>query len=468
MEAIGYFRLPEETDETSPSVQEQEQSFFQFCQQQGFQPVATFFDPVESGKALQRGYGQLTDFLRQPGRGFCVVALSRVEELAAQPKDMVRRLLELEYLGAQLVFTEPPSQRQPLDYALVLWQHARSLDGRTVRAMDVLRGKAMRGYGLGRTPFGYRIGDQGRLEIVPEEASVVGQVYAMYVEEDLGLRLIARRLNDAATSTRRGLRWSVVTVRDILRNRMYTGTYSRFGVRVPRSHEAIIDLELFRKAQQKREGSSHARTPKRRTAFALTGLAYCGSCQGRMIGVSRQQSWARKRDGGRTETEYRYYRCGSRVNQSVCSYHTRRASALEQAVLTQMLGDCMSPPPNDPGSVTLHPMQVLKARQKALTGRLDRYLDNAAKGLLSSAELRAIASPVLREIQQTEERVRRLERSGDTITPYLAIWEQRREQVQSLCDHWAVLNPAERRAALKDLLSRVTVLDDSIEIAFEN
>ena len=467
MDAIGYFRLPAERDETSPSVEEQELAFFQFCREQGFHPVASFFDSAESGRAPQRGYTQLTDFLRQPGRGFSVVVLSRVEEVAAQPKDMVRRLLELEDLGAQLVFTEPIPD-QPVEYALALWQRMRSRDGRSVRALDVLRNKAMRGYGLGKTPFGYRIGEEGRLEIVPDEAKVIEDVYHMYVEEDLGLRLIARRLNDAATSTRRGLRWSVVTVRDILKNRVYTGTYSRFGVRVPRSHEPIISTEQFRQAQQKREGSTQARTPKRRTAFALTGRAHCGYCNGRMIGVSRQQSWSRKRDGGRTETEYRYYRCGSRVNQSVCSYHTWRASALEQAVLKQMQNDCASPPPSDPTILRVHPVQSLKTRLKALSLRLDRHLDSAAKGAMTSEELRATASPVLREMQQVDERIRRLERAPAPASSHHLLWEQRREQVSALQNRWPVLDSAERRAALKELLSRVTVFDDHVQVVFED
>ena len=468
MEAIGYFRLQTDPsrDETLPTLQEQEAAFFQFCEAQGFQPVATFIDPETPGQNRQRGYSQLTEYLRQPGRGFAVVVLSRLEELAKDSRDVLRRLLELEYLGTQLVFTEGP-QEAPLEQALALLRRQTNRNGLSGRALDALRNKAMRGYALGKTPLGYRIGSQGRLEVVPEEAQVVQQIYHLYVEEGLGLRLIARRLNDAATSTRRGLRWSVVTIRDVLRNRMYVGTYARFGVRVPGSHPSIIEQELFRRAQQKRGATSQERAPSRRTVFVLTGLAYCGSCQGRMIGVSRRQSWSRKRDGGRTETEYRYYRCGSRVNQSVCSYHTWRAEELEQAVLQAMSSNVAPPPASEPELAPSDVRSSLRTRLRSLGKRFERNAGEAAKGALTPEEFRALALPILRESQHLESRLQRLDASPDRRVAHETLREQRQESVHALLELWPQLSAQDRRASLRDLLDKVTVYDDHhVEISF--
>ena len=468
MEAIGYFRLQTETnrDETLPTLPEQEAAFFQFCETQGFQPVATFIDPESPGQNRHRGYSQLTEYLRQPGRGFAVVVLSRLEELAKDPREVLRRFLELEYLGARLVFTEGP-QEAPLEQALALWRKRTNRNALSGRALDALKTKAMRGYGLGKTPFGYRIGSQGRLEVVTEEAQVVEQIYQWYVEEGLGLRLIARRLNDAATATRRGLRWSVVTVRDILRNRVYAGTYARFGVRVTGNHSPIIEQELFRRAQQKRGAASQERAPGRRTVFVLTGLAYCGYCQGRMIGVSRRQSWSRKRDGGRTETEYRYYRCGSRVNQSVCSYHTWRAEELEQAVLQAMSSDVASAPGAESETAPSEVRTALRARLRSLDKRFQRYGDEAAKGARTPEDLRALAQPILRESERLELRLQRLDASPDHRVAHETLWEQRRESVHDMLELWPQLSPLDRRVSLRELLDKVTVYDDHhVELKF--
>ena len=162
-----------------------------------------------------------------------------------------------------------------------------------------------------------------------------GVIYDKYINEGLGLRLIAQYLNEHNIKTRRGGRWNMVTIRDILRNPTYTGTYYRFGLRLPKVHEAIISPQLFRRAQDQ----TKARRPSSRSVntepFLLSGLAFCGYCGNKMMGVTRRQSWRRK-DGNSAQGVYRYYQCQSRNNQSLCGYHTWRAPVLESTVLSQL------------------------------------------------------------------------------------------------------------------------------------
>ena len=72
-------------------------------------------------------------------------------------------------------------------------------------------------------------------------------------------------------------------------------------------------------------------SPRVTSQFLLSGIAYCGYCGNKLIGVSRKQAWKRK-SGERIENQYRYYQCESRTNQSVCGYHTRHADELEDQV----------------------------------------------------------------------------------------------------------------------------------------
>ena len=44
----------------------------------------------------------------------------------------------------------------------------------------------------------------------------------------------------ATVPTRRGRRWSVVTVRDILRNRTYTGTYAQLGTAITNGFKLAV------------------------------------------------------------------------------------------------------------------------------------------------------------------------------------------------------------------------------------
>jgi site-specific DNA recombinase len=465
LDAIGYFRQPPATaphDEQVLTLQEQEEQFFRFCREHGYQPVATFMDPHSSTEA--RGFRQLREYVSRPDRGFTVVALSGLGDLSNDPKEVVERVLDLEQTGVQLALTGEDDAGDRVEAALDYWREHRSRSGLSTRAMDSLRNKAMRGFGLGKTPYGYRIAESGRLEVVPEEAGVVRRIYAMYLERGLGLRLIARTLNDEEVFTRSGKRWSVVTVRDILRNRAYTGTYLRFGVRITGSHEAIIPTETFREAQRRREGTPTVTHSGKEEGFALSGLAYCGSCGGRMIGVSRKQSWSRKRDGGRSEATYRYYRCGSRVNQSVCAYHTWRAEELEQAVLDAIAAalDPASQQMQDTPAAELR--ALVQGRLKVLNTRFSRYLDGTTKGTHDLVRLRRLSYPLLREQQRLRDRLLDLDAAGGRETLRAAWWQQQRERLQDLTAHWATLPQDDRRLALGDLVRRATATDGVVQV----
>jgi site-specific DNA recombinase len=465
VDAIGYFRQPAakgDLNELTLSLQEQEQQYFRFCRSHGYQPVATFIDPA-TGPESSRGFRQLRNYLAKPDRGFIVVVLSALGDLSPKPAEVVERVLDLEQAGAQLATVAGEPEGDWLVAALDYWRERKAPSGLSARAMDALRNKAMRGYGLGKTPYGYCIGSHGRLEVVPEEAAVVRRIYKMYLEEGLGLRLIARRLNDENIATRRSKRWSVVTVRDILRNRTYTGTYARFGVRITGSHEAIVSTETYREAQHKREGAPTVQHGAKEHGFALSGLAYCGSCGGRMIGVRRTQSWARKRDGGRSEATYRYYRCGSRVNQSVCSYHTWRTDDLEQAVL-QAIGTALD---GAAQASTVVPATELRAlvsgRLKVLGTRFARYLEGTTKGTHDAVRLRRLSYPLLREQHRLQVRLQDMDAVGGREALQAVWWQQQRERWSDLMTQWPALADMDRRLALGDLVRRVTVSDGKVE-----
>ena len=208
---------------------------------------------------------------------------------------------------------------------------------RRERILEGMRAKAAKGLGLGKTPFGYRIGSEGLFEPVPEEAKVVRGIYKLYLNEGIGVRSIARLLNTEGYRTRRGADWSMVTVRDILRNHAYIGTYRRFGLRIPGSYRPIVSADEFKRVQDKMQSRSPDKRQPRSEPFLLSGILYCGHCGQRMMGVTRRQTWKRK-DGDKVRGEYRYYQCQSRTNRSQCEYHTQRAAPLEERIVRQVSG----------------------------------------------------------------------------------------------------------------------------------
>ena len=335
MRALGYFRAnaPTTSKDNGKSPQEFESEFQDYCYVNLHQPVEIFGDlsPSDDGKYPE--YERLVGYIRDSGSEF-LVTVPDATHLGGDLEAVARAFLSLENMGSK-VTCQDDDMPDPLQNALVTLGAPGASRERSEKIRMSMQNRALRGKGLGRPPYGYRNGEDGTLEIVKEEAPVVELIFRLYTRDRMGMRLIVQHLNERGITTRRGGNWNVVSIRDILKNTVYIGTYTRFGLRLPGSHEPIIPRDVFREAQDiVRERRPLGRV-SRPEPYLLSGIAFCESCGNKMMGVTRRQLW-RNKDGNRSRATYRYYQCQSRNNQSVCGYHTWREADLEGAVLAQI------------------------------------------------------------------------------------------------------------------------------------
>lgn len=202
-------------------------------------------------------------------------------------------------------------------------------------------------------PYGYRKSADGRMEPNEETAPVIKQIFQL-AAEGMESAVIARKLTEMkiptpgeyrATHTAmkysaeniRGI-WSGSTVRTILKDERYTGTYvmgkriirevgsgliqwrdESEWFKIPDHHPAIVGKELFQKAQQTRRHIPHPR--EQRHDYPLRGKVFCGYC-GHALSRCNHGQWAK------------YYCRHSVGHPDRPCYELRiRASVLEQAVL---------------------------------------------------------------------------------------------------------------------------------------
>ncbi len=470
MKAIGYFR---ETGSGAKgdSLAAQNKAFLKFCEDHGYDVAVTFVEVADSSngghnESSRGGFRQLTDYLRKPDRGFVLVVATSFDGIGVDRKQAMRRYFQLEGLGAQVTFMAGPSD--PLA-ELVEARSGQDENQLGDRVRAAMRRKAVRGEVLGRPPYGYRVGNRRRLELVPDEAVVVRYIFRMYLQEDMGIRLIARRLNEEDFHTRRGGNWSMVSIRDILRNRVYLGTYSRFGVRVPGSHPALVSPDDFRAVQDQLSARRNNYAPRKPSPFLLAGLVRCGHCGNKMIGVSRRQSWKR-RSGTKGQASYRYYQCESRTNQSMCDYHTQRAEELEEHIRTQLAEldeDALLPEAGDQQGVRDEleaKVARLKGRLRQLDRRLDDQLGSAAKGRITREQLHklniATATNQLRLEEELEEIQRRLQDQQNASERA----QTRKRTLAKLLDGWETLTLVEKQPLLRDVVDHVDVRDEGIQL----
>jgi DNA invertase Pin-like site-specific DNA recombinase len=465
MKAIGFFRVPPSA-QRGDSLAAQNRGFLEFCERQGYDIAVTFVETADTN-GHRSGFRQLVDYLRRPDQGFVVVVARTLDSMGADRSEAVRRYFQLQSLGAQVAFFGGPAD--PIAEVVRTWsgESEREKLGERVRA--AMRRKAVRGEVLGRPPYGYRVGMRRRLELVPEEAVIARYIFRLYLQQGLGIRLIARRLNEEGFRTRRGGNWSMVSIRDILRNRVYLGTYSRFGVRVPGSHPALVTPDDFRAVQDRLNARRNNYSKRQPSPFLLAGLVQCGHCGHKMIGVSRRQSW-RRRSGSEGRASYRYYQCESRTNQSMCDYHTQRADELEEQVrarLDSMDGEPLLAQAGDETQVMAEARaraERLRLRVKSLDRRLDEQISAAAKGRISRDQLQKLSMKTAAQRLQLEEELEEVERDIKEQADASERARGRRKALIALLDGWSSLALNDKQALLRDVLERVVVRDEGIQV----
>ena len=473
--AVAFIRPPEDVplEQRDETVRQQETAFARFCTRHGFLAGGTFPGPVmgpEANGSTEGAYQRLRSQVSRDG-DIAAVAMARLETLADEPDTLALYLLELESLGAKAYLFSG----QTIDATSVLsgtWpQPAKTPVDMGIRIKDAMRNRAIRGEGLGKPPYGYKIGPRKKLEVVPDEAGVVRLIYSLYTQQNQGIRLIVRHLNEHNIVTRKGRNWSMVTIRDILRNRAYLGTYTRFGMRVPGSHPAIITPDQFRWTQERLEQRTPSRKAVQAHPFLLSGLIYCDACGNRMMGVTRRQSWTRQKDGSRAEKEYRYYQCQSRTNQGVCSYQTQNAQALEARVLERLVDErarLASVRTRRPGASSL--AAVFRERKRLQTAlatlqtRLRRSIKQVQAGKLSLLRFRPTGGQLLQSRREMLDRLDTLAEIESTGVAPLSPVQTAVTSIDALAAAWPSMELLRKRTLLSELIERIGVKGEDLAV----
>ena len=467
MRAVGYFAEGARRNGVKRSIAEQNHAFLDFCTRQGFEIAATFLDTQDEG-AETAGFNQMLHFLGRADRGFTVVAVDSLGALGHDLGQSALRLLEIEQTGCQVLIAA--SGHEAFRELVDTW--ADRGDGTPVseKVRSAMRRKAVKGEVLGRPPYGYRVGPRRRLELVPEEAVVVRYIFRLYLQEEMGIRKIAGQLNAENVATRRGGRWSMVTVRDILRNRAYLGHYSRFGTTVTGSHPALVSPEDFRRVQdrlQTHHGAIRTRTVQ---PFLLSGLVYCGKCQNKLIGVSRRQSWTTKA-GEKKTAAYRYYQCESRTNQSACAYNTQRAPDLEARVRESLKDDDrpitrLRRAGNVDGYLVDLVGQVdrVEGRIKRNRRQVEELVADAAHGHITVERMKSLGAELAKEHLELESE---LSAARERLKAQRSEAE-RQKHLESLRDRllreWEQLPFESLQSALRDIVDRIEVDGEELRV----
>ena len=219
------------------------------------------------------------------------------------------------------------------------------------RAMEA--GKASIQY---KKLYGYRKGEDGKPEIIPEQAEIIRRIYDHYLG-GASLRMLKEELEaEQIPCFEDSPEWSITRIRSILQNEKYCGDVlmqktfrqdfiSRKTIKntgqlpmylIENHHEGIVDRDKFNKVQTEMARRSAARSPSQKTPTGLTSYAskyalserlVCGECGT----LYRRCTWTQK------GVKRIVWRCVSRLDYGKKYCHsspTLDEAPLQQAILS--------------------------------------------------------------------------------------------------------------------------------------
>ena len=471
-----------------------------------------FCDEGQSGAKLNRpGLDSLRD--QAALAAFELVLITVPDRLARKFVHQAVLLEELNQCGCRVEFLDRPMSDDPHDQLLLQIRGAVAEYERTLIAERMRRGRQAK-YRNGtllpwtHVSYGYLVDpehprDPNRATLDPIKSEIIKQIFDWYTdpENPSSLYGVANKLSELEIPSPTGLpRWSVPTIRNILRSTTYIGTVycgkkqtvpatqrrsrvkpvgrgisfqptpveDRIAIRVP----AIVGQEIWEAAQRRLdENKRFARRNNHAHEYLLRGLVYCGQCH---YGCS----------GRSAKPTYHYYICRTRPEAKrlgredlSCSARYTPADKLD-ALVWQDLCDVLTNP-----DLITHELaraengdwlpQILQQRHQTLLKAVNqlerqqtRLLDVYLAEVISQDEFERKRKEMTQTQNGLNRQLRQLEAQAQKKLDLVAMTEG----IEVFCHHiqasLAELNFAQRRQVVELLIDSVLVYNGEVEIRY--
>ena len=255
----------------------------------------------------------------------------------------------------------------------------------------------------GNIPLGYVVGPEGVLVVDPLTAPLVREIFTMY-DEGKTISEITKSLNERGLKTRKGFDFRIGSVSLILKNRKYIGEYKYQDVVIPNGVPALVDEELFNRAQEKLEKNKQA--PARYKApeeYLLTTKLFCGDCGRMMAGESGTS--------GTKGVKYCYYKCGGAKRKLGCKRKPLKKDWIERAAVLVTVNRVLKDAEIDR---IADAVIALQEREDPTLPALNRQLaecEKAIENMLNAIQMGILTESTKERLEQLEEQKKSLKLS---------------------------------------------------------
>lgn len=278
-----------------------------FAQQQGWRVVTEKAEKGISGSKVSASKRDVIQELRQEaGNGsFDILLVYMFDRLGRIESETPFVLEWFVQHGIQMWSVHEGQQRieshgDKLMNYIRFWQAAGESEKTSIRTRDRIRQIVSSGHFAGGfVPYGYRAVEKGRvnkrdqpvkdLEIDPEEAAWVREVFETVSNEGASGYAMARMLNDRGLRTRQGAKFQSANIKRMIRHEGYTGYLITKAARSEFIQALqIVDEKLFARANEvidcrsKKLAQEKNIAAKTNNPTLLAGIVVCAHCGAKM------------------------------------------------------------------------------------------------------------------------------------------------------------------------------------------
>lgn len=372
-----------------------------------YEIVGEYKDAGKSGKSIEgrTEFKKMLEDIETNKDGVSYVLVFKLSRFGRNAADVLNSLQFMQDYGVNLICVEDgiDSSKDAGKLMISVLSAVAEIERENilVQTMEGRRQKAREGkWNGGQAPYGYKLVN-GMLEIEESEAQAVRVIFNQYVDTEMGCNGIAKYLeqqgiNKIPRKNGKNPLFSAHLIRLILDNPVYCGKIA-FGRRKNEKvvgtrdkyhivkqddymvyegvHEAIIDEEIWNKAQEKRKVQSkkyeHVNKGKDEKIHLLSGLLRCPVCGAGMYGNKS----VKKRNGHHYK-DYFYYGCKhrSKTRGHACTY----SKQLQEEKLDSAVAEVISKMVSNPKFAD---MMQKKINMKVDTTEIDKEIANYQKQL---------------------------------------------------------------------------------------
>ena len=336
-----------------------------FAQQQGWRVVMEKAEKGVSGSKVSASKRDVIQELRTAAsnREFDVLLVYMFDRLGRIESETPFVLEWFVQHGIEMWSTHEGQQRieshgDKLMNYIRFWQAAGESEKTSMRTRDRIRQIVSSGhYAGGFVPYGYRAVNKGRvnkrdqpvkdLEIDPEEAAWVREVFEKVANEGASGYAMARMLNERGLRTRQGAKFQSVNIRRLIRHEGYTGYIMTKAARsefMPQLQ--IVDSDLFTKANERMDSRCKNAAENKNAAkksgnpTLLAGIVVCAHCGAKMSAFLHTDRY-KLADGSireKVQAKYNCYQRGQHLREcdGQSLYLAERVDGVVLALVDQM------------------------------------------------------------------------------------------------------------------------------------